>query len=165
MKPWIFSSCKPPVAYLLKNSWLDSEVNATHNGVFTLSAEVVSKTGIDKFPRDVLRLDLDAYSQAISVNHRVQYHSLFNLIQKEIGGLQDQLARFGAKIERLVNDLLPEPKRCCYEVLTSLLNNHPIIHASQTVRAKIHLTNSASAGTRSPLATPSVIQVSPENQH
>lgn len=69
--------------------------------------KLVSKSDVHKSLPDVLRLDMDADSQAIiksSTNRDVdskQMHILVNLMEREIHGFQDQLASFAANNEKL----------------------------------------------------------------
>lgn len=72
---------------------------------------MVFMTAIHKSLLDVLRPDMNAVCLGVTASGTVQdsntklLHSLFNMMQKEIHGIQDQLASFLANIEKLENDL------------------------------------------------------------
>lgn len=81
------------------------------DGLSAVLADVFSKVGTHQSLLDMLRLDTDAValpatsSVTTQSSESVQLHSLFNEIQTEIRGLQDQLASFVVKSEKLKNYL------------------------------------------------------------
>lgn len=107
------SSCKPHVVCRLKKAPVtpDSELTALHDEFPALSVNVITKTRMLKSLLDVLRFYIDAISLFVTTFSTSQdgdtkvHHSLFKMMQKNIHGLQDQLASFKNVTEKLENDL------------------------------------------------------------
>lgn len=110
-KPWICFSCEPPKACRLQNAQPSPELISLRNDLSSLSSNVISNTGLQKSLLEGLRLDMNSLSLAVTMAGTTQdgdsklLHSLVISMQKEIHGLQDQLANFAAKNEKLENDM------------------------------------------------------------
>lgn len=86
MKLWRCSSCKPSLAYDVKQAPAipNPELPVMHNDLSVLSTDVISITWICKSLQDVVRLDIDAVFLAVTAPNTAQdinfklLHSLFN---------------------------------------------------------------------------------------